>query len=207
MPQAPEPMDNQRRNSELIQAFRDWRAGQGAGAEELEAHEFNLDFYLNHYLQFGSSRGAADGASPDLVRDFLGDFFVHKAMWTDVEEQKSSIASLLAFYCWLEDKGEVPPGSCRGLTELVEAEKEAWFAAMDRYAVESLESWQAGEDGEFLDQLPFSDLDIPDDQFDEPAFNDFADFEIPGLEEALRGQDDEAIAELPVSDEAENDPR
>ena len=193
-------------NSSLLRQFREWRIQRGDSHDQAEAHEFNLDFYLNHYLLHGSLHSAEAGASPELVRDFFGDFFVHKAMWTDVAEQKSSIESLLLFYCWLGTQNLVPQDSCGQLEVMIEAEKAQWFAAMEKCSEESLESWQSSDDPEMIDSGFFSEFDFAEETEVETMDADLEAFSVPGLDEDMDDPDDAMLLELVVTDEVENDP-
>ena len=66
------------------------------GAATIRRHCTNLDFYLNHFLLYADTLTPADGVS--YVGGFLGDWFIHKAVWSNKTTVKANATSLKKFY-------------------------------------------------------------------------------------------------------------
>ena len=68
-------------NAALLGDFSRWLQKAGLGAATIRSHCTNLDFYLNHFLLYADTLTPADGVC--YVGEFLGDWFIHKAMWSN----------------------------------------------------------------------------------------------------------------------------
>jgi len=69
------------------------------------------------------------------VGEFLGWWFIRKAMWASKSSIKSSATSLSKFYTFLVEKGLVKPEELADLKQQVKAELPEWLEALERYDV------------------------------------------------------------------------
>jgi site-specific recombinase XerD len=60
-------------------------------------------FYINEYLLYEDAVEAKDGV--DSVSEFLGYWFIKKAMWASQSSIKANASSLKKFYSFLLEKG------------------------------------------------------------------------------------------------------
>ena len=118
-------------NAALLGDFSRWLKAAGIGAATIRSHCTNLDFYLNHFLLYADTLTAADGIS--YVGEFLGDWFIHKAMWSNKTTVKANAASLKKFYAFMAERGLVKPEVLASLKQQIMDELPDWLAAVERY--------------------------------------------------------------------------
>lgn len=118
-------------NVELLGQFRNWLKKGGLGSATVRSHCSNLDFYLNHFLLHADTLTASDGVS--YVGEFLGDWFIHKAMWSNKTTVKANAASLKKFYGFMAERGLVKPEELTSLKQQIKDELPDWLGAVDRY--------------------------------------------------------------------------
>ena len=82
-------------NVALLGEFSSWLEEAGLAAATVRSHRSNLDFYLNHFLVYADTWTPAEGIC--YVGEFLGDWFIHKAMWSNKTTVKANAASLKKF--------------------------------------------------------------------------------------------------------------
>ncbi|MEA5424761.1 hypothetical protein [Synechococcus sp. CCY9202] len=118
-------------NAALLGDFRRWLKKAGLGETTIRSHCSNLDFYLNHFLLYADTLTAADGIC--YVGEFLGDWFIHKAMWSNKTTVKANAASLKKFYAFMAERGLVKPEELATLKQQIKDELPDWLGAVERY--------------------------------------------------------------------------
>ena len=118
-------------NAALLGEFSHWLKKAGLAAATIRSHGTNLDFYLNHFLLYADTLTAADGVS--CVREFLGDWFIHKAMWSNKTTVKANATSLKKFYGFMAEQGLIKPEDFASLKQQIKDELPDWLAAVERY--------------------------------------------------------------------------
>lgn len=118
-------------NAALLGDFRRWLKKAGLGETTIRSHCSNLDFYLNHFLLYADTLTAADGIC--YVGKFLGDWFIHKAMWSNKTTVKANAASIKKFYAFLAERGLVKPEELATLKQQIKDELSDWLGAVERY--------------------------------------------------------------------------
>jgi hypothetical protein len=108
-------------NAALLGDFRRWLKKAGLGETTIRSHCSNLDFYLNHFLLYADTLTAADGIC--YVGEFLGDWFIHKAMWSN----KTTVNAFMA------ERGLVKPEELATLKQQIKDELPDWLGAVERY--------------------------------------------------------------------------
>jgi site-specific recombinase XerD len=120
-------------NAKLLKQFKTWLESSGTSQATVRKHCGNLEFYLNHFLLHSDTLTAEEGISK--VGEFLGWWFIRKAMWASKSSIKSSATSLSKFYTFLVEKGLVKPEELADLKQQVKAELPEWLEALERYDV------------------------------------------------------------------------
>jgi hypothetical protein len=118
-------------NAVLLGDFRRWLKKAGLGETTIRSHCTNLDFYLNHFLLYADILSPADGVG--TVGEFLGDWFIHKAMWSNKTTVKANAASLKKFYAFMSERGLVKPEEFASLKQQIKDELPDWLGAVERY--------------------------------------------------------------------------
>ncbi|MGB5734010.1 MAG: recombinase [Thiohalocapsa sp.] len=126
-------------NKQLLSAFADWLAAAGLKHTTIRQHCSNIDFYVNHYLLYYDAVAARDGS--DQVAEFLGDWFIRKAMWSNAASIKSNAASLKKFYTFLSEQGMVEPAALANLKTTIKQDMPDWLASMQRYMDLAEDAW------------------------------------------------------------------
>lgn len=118
-------------NEKILEEFALWQEGKGLSAKTASKHATNVSFYIDEYLLYEDAIKAKEGFTE--IGEFLGYWFIKKAMWASVPALKSTAGSLKKFYQFMADKGEI---SQQDLTEVKDCIKEGlpeWVATMTRY--------------------------------------------------------------------------
>ena len=118
-------------NAALLDDFRGWLKKAGLGAATIRSHCANLDFYLNHFLLHADTLTPADGVS--YVGEFLGDWFIYKAMWSSKITVKANATSLKKFYAFMAERELIKPEELASLKQQIKEELPDWLGAVDRY--------------------------------------------------------------------------
>ena len=118
-------------NAALLGEFSHWLKKAGLGAATTRSHCSNLDFYLNHFLLYADLLMPADGINS--VGEFLGDWFIRKAMWSNKTTVKSNATSLKKFYAFMAERGLVTPEESASLKQQIKDELPDWLDAVERY--------------------------------------------------------------------------
>ena len=122
-------------NQKLLTDFESWLKSSGLSEKTLKNHLLNIDFYINEYLLYEDAVEAKDGV--DSVSDFLGYWFIKKAMWASKSSIKANATSLTKFYSFLLEKGLIEPDDLKELKETIKSEMTDWLETMERYTPHS----------------------------------------------------------------------
>lgn len=126
-----------RANQKLLKDFESWLKSSGLSEKTLKNHLSNIDFYINEYLLYEDAVEAKDGV--DSVSDFLGYWFIKKAMWASQSSIKANASSLKKFYSFLLEKGLIEKDDLNTLKETIKEEMTEWLETVERYNDPSIE--------------------------------------------------------------------
>ena len=112
-------------NHELLKDFESWLESSGLSEKTINNHISNIDFYINEYLLYEDAVEAKDGV--DMVSNFLGYWFIKKALWASQSSLKSNAGSLKKFYTFLLEKGLIDKDDLRELKETIKEEMSEWL--------------------------------------------------------------------------------
>jgi site-specific recombinase XerD len=116
-------------NHELLKDFESWLESSGLSEKTINNHISNIDFYINEYLLYEDAVEAKDGV--DMVGDFLGYWFIKKALWASQSSLKSNAGSLKKFYTFLLEKGLIDKNDLRELKETIKEELSEWLETLE----------------------------------------------------------------------------
>lgn len=126
-------------NKRLLTAFEQWLGDAGLTDATIGRHVTNISFFLEHFLQYYESVDARVGA--EYVPEFLGDWFIRKAMWSSESSIKGNAASLKKFYAFLAERGEVERQVVTDLNQTIKAGMPTWLDNMRQYMNLEEEDW------------------------------------------------------------------
>jgi len=116
-------------NHELLKDFESWLESSGLSEKTINNHISNIDFYINEYLLYEDAVEAKDGV--DMVGDFLGYWFIKKALWASQSSLKSNAGSLKKFYTFLLEKVLIDKNDLRELKETIKEEMSEWLETLE----------------------------------------------------------------------------
>ncbi len=126
-----------RANQKLLTDFESWLKSSGLSEKTIKNHLANIDFYVNEYLLYEDAVEAKDGV--DSVSDFLGYWFIKKAMWASQSSIKANASSLKKFYSFLLEKGLIDKDDLNEIKETIKEEMTEWLETLERYDDPSIE--------------------------------------------------------------------
>ena len=118
-------------NEQLLIEFAVLLHSSGLSEKTIENHVSNIDFYVNNYLLYEDAIEAKDGAIS--IADFLGYWFIKKAMWASRTSIKSNAASLKKFYNFMLKKGLIGEEDLMDLKETITDSMPEWLTTLERY--------------------------------------------------------------------------
>lgn len=117
-------------NEKLLTQFADWLDDANLKESTIRGHVENVDFYINEYLLYSDVIEAKDGVSS--VDDFLGYWFIKKAMWASAGHIKGNAASLKKFYKFMLEQKQITAEQFDDLKTTIKEEMPEWIATMIR---------------------------------------------------------------------------
>jgi len=118
-------------NAALLKEFESWLAEKNLSVKTIRKHISNVDFYINDFLLYGEAIEAADGVGN--IGEFLGYWFIRKAMWASPTAIKENASSLKKFYQFMFEKGKISKESLDELKQTIKEDMPEWLATMERY--------------------------------------------------------------------------
>ena len=119
------------KNEEYLEGFEALLEAEGLSDKTINLHLKNVYFYINSFLLNYDALDAGQGCYS--IGEFLGNWFIRKAMWSTVATIKSNITSLKKFYKYLLGRGVVEKVDYDALCETIDENKFEWFDLVSRY--------------------------------------------------------------------------
>jgi hypothetical protein len=126
-------------NEVLLKDFENHLKEKRLSIKTIKKHCTNVDFYINDFLLYEEAIEAPDGA--EEIGEFLGYWFIRKAMWASPTTIKENASSLKTFYQFLSAKGEISIKSFDTLKQTIKEYMTEWIATVKRYD-DPEEIWQ-----------------------------------------------------------------
>jgi len=118
-------------NKGHLSTFKIWLKAKGLADKTINSHIDNVDFYINHYLNYYEPNDVKAGCYS--INGFLGYFFIRKAMWSSCPQIKSNAASIKKFYACMLENSVVKEDEYRDLCEVIKESMDEWLEAMRLY--------------------------------------------------------------------------
>lgn len=129
-----------KRNDNLIYNFEGWLKRSGLGEKTVKNHVDNISFFLNDFVTYQDISEdenyttlchAEDGIK--LVGEFLGYWFIRKAMWASESSIKSNITTIKKFYTFMQSLGLISAEELKDLNDEIKEYKQEWIDTVKRY--------------------------------------------------------------------------
>ncbi len=127
-------------NEILLDNFVLMMRGQRLALRTISAHRDHVDFYINEFLLYQDAKRPSEGIGE--VGEFLGDWFIRKAMWSTPRHIKSNATSLYKFYAFLAASGKVTVAELAELKETIARRLPEWQARCERYNDGEIDDWR-----------------------------------------------------------------
>jgi hypothetical protein len=114
-----------------LAGFETWLKSSGLSKKTIDKHVSNVDFYVNEFLCYYDAEDVQQGCY--RIGQFLGDWFIRKAMWSSCSGIKSNAASFKKFYAYMLAVKVIEQKDYDILCETIKEELPEWLEAMRRY--------------------------------------------------------------------------
>jgi len=121
-----------KRNRELLKEFKQWLISKKTRPSEISKHTRNCDYFLNPFLAISIGLPAKEGIGH--VSMFLGYWIIIKALWASSSIITQFTQSLVQFYTFLLEKGEITQQDLDLLIFTIKREKPKWLSSLRWYA-------------------------------------------------------------------------
>ncbi len=122
----------EKKNNEYLELFENHLIRQGLNTKTIRKHLENIDFYINEFLLREEPLEMENGCG-EKIDEFLGDFFIRKAMWSTPNTIKSTSASIKKFYKFMSESDVVSKDDYRNLCEIIKGNIEFWLEDCEEY--------------------------------------------------------------------------
>jgi site-specific recombinase XerD len=118
-------------NAILLKDFASYLEEKSLSAATIKKHCSNVEFFINEFLLHEENIEAADGTED--IGEFLGFWFIRKAMWASPAAIKENASSLKKFYQFMLENGKISRESFDALKQEIKEDMPEWVATMKRY--------------------------------------------------------------------------
>lgn len=122
-------------NEQYLEIFKKDLQTQGLKDKTIEKHIFNIDFYINDFLNYYDIQNMPEGCYD--IDTFLGDWFIRKASWSSSANIKANAASIKKFYKSMLDHGFVKLEDYNFLCLTIKEDMERWLLNLKEYETEN----------------------------------------------------------------------
>lgn len=91
----------------------------------------NVEFYINEFLLYYGPRKMVMGCY--VINEFLGDWFIRKAMWSTATTVKENCESLKKFYKVMFENKFINNEDYAELVSIIKCQKEDWLRTVKEY--------------------------------------------------------------------------
>ncbi|NOQ35195.1 MAG: recombinase [Methylococcaceae bacterium] len=118
-------------NEALLSLFEKHLEQANLSTKTIKNHVDNVNFYINQYLLYYEAIPANKGVFE--VGDFLGDWFVRKAMWSTAAQIKKNATSFKKFYAFLLEQQLIQKQDLEELKEIIKEQMNDWLENVNDY--------------------------------------------------------------------------
>jgi len=123
--------NTEKKNSLLINSFQKYLSSKSLKQETIQNHVNNVDFFVNNFLLRYEIIPAEEGSYK--IGEFLGDYFIRKAMWSTKAAIKENIASFKKFYTFLNEIEKVSDEDLFEMKLMIKEEKSTWLERVEKF--------------------------------------------------------------------------
>lgn len=124
-------------NSKYLNVFEKNLIKQGLSNKTIRNHVSNVEFYINDFLNYYELQHMQQGCYQ--IDEFLGDWFIRKAMWSSCTNITSTAASIKKFYKTMLEHDYIKQKDYDILCNIIKEKKDRWISNMEKYDEESEE--------------------------------------------------------------------
>jgi site-specific recombinase XerD len=117
-------------NQPILDAFQAWLKEAGLVRKTIKNHVDNIDFFTD-YLVYDEPLKRLDEADDDDVFTFLTSWFPRKAMWANVTNVKSYLASFKKFFKWMGETERISDETVTEVLYTLKEHREEFLEAVD----------------------------------------------------------------------------
>lgn len=121
----------QKENEKYLEFFYLSLKSEGLVDKTIRKHMNNVGFYINEFLPYYEPRQMKAGCY--AIDEFLGDWFIRKAMWSTSATIKENCASLKKFYKVMLEHNFINEEDYAELINTIKFGKESWLNAVEAY--------------------------------------------------------------------------
>lgn len=121
----------EKQNNILIDKFQEHLSSKSLKTKTIQSHLDNIDFFANSFLLRYEIIPVEKGA--DDIGEYLGDYFIRKAMWSTKASIIENIASFKKFYTFLNEIGKVSDEDLFEMKLMIKEEKATWIERVEKY--------------------------------------------------------------------------
>ncbi len=127
-------------NAVLLDDFVALLRGQGLATGTIRKHRENAEFFINEFLLSHAATRPAEGIGE--LSEFLGDWFIRKAMWSTPRAIKATATSLYKFYVFLAASDKITLAELAALKSTIAQRLAEWQARCQRFNDGDIDDWR-----------------------------------------------------------------
>jgi hypothetical protein len=127
-------------NALLLDDFVARLRGQRLASGTIRKHLENVEFFINEFLLCHDATRPVEGIGE--ISEFLGDWFIRKAMWSTPRYIKASATSLYKFYDFLAASDKITLAELAELKGTIAQHLAEWQARCQRYNDGDIDDWR-----------------------------------------------------------------
>lgn len=121
-------------NEQYLIYFYDELIEKGLTQKTVQKHVNNMAFYNNDFLNYYDSQPMKQWCYQ--IDEFLGDWFIRKAMWSNRASVKVNGVSIKKFYKCMLEKGYIELDDYQILVTTIKEPMPSWLDAVDKYNID-----------------------------------------------------------------------
>ena len=106
----------------------------------IRKHRENVDFFINEFLLYQETKKPEEGI--DDIDEFLGDWFIRKALWSTPRHIKATATSIYKFYRFLAAADKITLAELAKLKGTIALHLAEWQARCQRYNNLDIDDWR-----------------------------------------------------------------
>ena len=127
-------------NALLLDGFVALLREQRLAPGTIGKHRENVEFFINEFLLYRDATRPAEGIGE--ISEFLGDWFIRKAMWSTPRYIKGTATSLYKFYGFLAASDKITLAELAELKGTIAQHLAEWQARCQRYNDVDIDDWR-----------------------------------------------------------------